>query len=107
MEIASNVHVIPSGFVNVYLIVEAGGLTLIDTGLARNERRILAYIAELDRRPGDMLRIVITHSDGDHVGCLAALKAATGARACASRLEADAIAAGRASRELKARGLQQ
>ena len=106
MEIASNVHVIPSGFVNVYLIVEAEGLTLIDTGLARNERRILAYIAGLGRRPGDLRRIVITHADGDHVGCLAALKAATGARACASRLEADAIAAGRASRELKVSGLQ-
>ena len=106
MEITSSVHVIPSGFVNVYLIVEAEGLTLIDTGLARNERRILAYIAGLGRQPGDLRRIVITHADGDHVGCLAALKAATGARACASRLEAEAIAAGRASRELKVRGLR-
>ena len=106
MEITSSVHVIPSGFVNVYLIVEAEGLTLIDTGLARNARRILAYIAGLGRQPGDLRRIVITHADGDHVGCLAALKAATGARACASRLEAEAIAAGRASRELKVRGLR-
>ena len=106
MEIIPNVHLIPSRIVNVYLIVEADGLTLIDTGLARNDKKIMGYIGTLGRPSSHLRRIVITHADGDHVGSLAALKAATGARVYASRIEADAIAVGRASRELKVRGLQ-
>jgi len=105
MEIAANVHVIPSRIVNAYLIVDADGLTLIDTGLARNGKQILNYIAGLGYSPQDLKHIVITHADGDHVGGLAALKVASGARVYASPVEAEAIAAGRMSRELKLRGL--
>ena len=51
--------------------------------------------------------ILITHADGDHYGSLAALKAlAPDAVAYASQPEADAIAAGRMSRELKPKGIQ-
>jgi glyoxylase-like metal-dependent hydrolase (beta-lactamase superfamily II) len=50
-------------------------------------------------------RIIITHADGDHVGSLATVKSATGARVYANAIEAEAIAAGRMSRELKIRGL--
>lgn len=106
MEIVSKVHLIPSGMVNCYLIVEADGLTLIDTGLPGNRRNVLRYIADVGRAPGDLRRIVITHADGDHFGCLATLKDETGARAFASPIEAEAIANGRSSRELKTRGLQ-
>jgi len=105
MEVIANVHVIPGRIVNAYLIVDADGLTLIDTGLARNGKQILNYIAGLGYSPQDLKHIVITHADGDHVGGLAALKAASGARVYASPVEAEAIAAGRMSRELKLRGL--
>ncbi len=106
MEIIPNVHLVPGVIANPYLIVEPDGLTLIDTGLAGSHKKILKYIAGLGRAPGDLRRIVITHADGDHVGSLAALKQATGARCYASRSEAEAIAAGRPSRELKTRGVQ-
>jgi glyoxylase-like metal-dependent hydrolase (beta-lactamase superfamily II) len=105
MEIIPNVHLIPAGFVNMYLIVDSDGLTVIDTGMPGSEKRILTYIANLDRAPSDVQRIILTHSDADHVGGLAALKAATGARVYANETEAEAIAAGRASREIKRRGL--
>lgn len=105
MEIAPNVHLIPSGIVNVYLIVEPDGLTLIDTGLAGNFKTVMKYLATLGHKPTALKRIILTHSDGDHVGALAALKAATGARIYASPIEAQAIAAGQPSRELKVRGL--
>jgi len=84
------------------LIVDPDGLTLIDTGLAGNAKRVLQYVEGLGRKPGDVKRIIITHADGDHVGSLAALKAATGARVYANAAEAEAIAAGRSSRDLKA-----
>ena len=105
MEIIPNVHVISGGIVNCYLIVDPDGLTLIDTGLPGNANRILQYVEGLGRKPGDVKRIVITHADGDHVGSLAALKAATGARVYANAVEAEAIAAGRSSRALKSDNL--
>ncbi len=105
MEIIPNVHLIPANFVNMYLIIDPDGLTVIDTGTPGGEKRILKYTASLGRAPADLRRIIITHSDADHMGGLAALKAATGARVYANAIEAEAIAAGRASRELKPRGL--
>lgn len=106
MEISPNVHLIPSRIVNVYLILDADGLTLIDTGLAGNAKNVLKYIVSLGKQPSDLKRIIITHSDGDHVGALAALKAATGARVYASPIEAQAIEAAHPSRDLKMIGVQ-
>lgn len=106
MEISPNVHLIPSGIVNTYLIVEPDGLTLIDTGLAGNFKTIMKYIASLGKQPADLKRIILTHSDGDHVGALADLKAATGARACTTPIEAHAIEAAHPSRDLKVKGVQ-
>ena len=105
MEISPNVHLIPSRIVNVYLIVEPAGLTLIDTGLAGNAKTVLKYLAGLGKPPSDLKRIIITHSDGDHVGALGALKAATGARIYASPIEARAIETAQPSRELKVTGV--
>ncbi|MGA8046509.1 MAG: MBL fold metallo-hydrolase, partial [Dermatophilaceae bacterium] len=48
----------------------------------------------------DLKRIIITHADPDHVGALADLAAASGAQIYASPIEAQPIAAGRASRPL-------
>ncbi len=101
MEILSNVHRIPGVIANVYLIADDDGLTLIDTGLPGSERKILKFMTGLGYAPRDVRRIIITHSDGDHVGALAALKQATGARVFASETEAAAIAEGRVSRELR------
>lgn len=105
MEIIPHVHHIPSRIVNVYLLEDPDGLTLIDTGLAGNAANVLKFIAGLQRPPSDLKRILITHADGDHVGALAALQAATGARTYASPIEAQAIEAGVVSRELNVHGV--
>ena len=105
MQIVPGVHLISGRVVNQYLIVDDDGLTLVDAGLAGNDKKILRYMASLGHAPGALRRIVITHADGDHVGALAALKKATGARVYASAVEAVAIAAGRMSRPLKVSGL--
>ena len=101
MEIAPNVHLIPGITANPYLIVDADGLTLIDAGLPGSDRKILRALAGLGHAPKDLKRILITHADFDHVGGLARLKAATGARVYASAIEAEAIAAGHASRPFR------
>jgi glyoxylase-like metal-dependent hydrolase (beta-lactamase superfamily II) len=60
------------GFVNAYLISEDDGLTLIDTMLPRSAKPV----EESARRLGSIVRIVLTHAHGDHVGSLDALAAA-------------------------------
>jgi glyoxylase-like metal-dependent hydrolase (beta-lactamase superfamily II) len=106
VEIAPNAHLIPGIIAHPFLIVDADGLTLIDAGLAGSEKKILKYIADLGRAPRDVKRIVITHADGDHVGALAALQAATGARVYASAYEAECITTGKMPRPLKPQGWQ-
>jgi glyoxylase-like metal-dependent hydrolase (beta-lactamase superfamily II) len=105
MEVIDNVHCIPGTIVNCFLIVDADGLTLVDTGFSRNAKKILKYIIELGHKPSDLRRILITHSDSDHIGGLASLKEAIGARIYSSEIEAKAIAEGHSSRETKASGL--
>jgi glyoxylase-like metal-dependent hydrolase (beta-lactamase superfamily II) len=98
MKIIDNVYVVPEVIANPYIIMGTDGLTLIDTGLPRNEKTILAYVASLSKSARDVKRIILTHSDFDHVGSLAALHKLTGARTYASKIEADAIALGKPSR---------
>lgn len=64
-------------------------------------QRVEKALGQARLRLADLHTIIVTHADPDHVGALAALKEATGARIYATRIEADAAASGRASRELK------
>jgi glyoxylase-like metal-dependent hydrolase (beta-lactamase superfamily II) len=103
MEILPNIHLIPNIVANPYLLIDPGGLTLIDAGLPGSHRKILRFMSSLGHAPQDLKRILITHADFDHVGGLAALKAATEARVYASPVEAQAMAEGHSSRPLKPR----
>ena len=104
MKIIENVFVVPGVVANTYILVDNDGLTLIDAGLPRSEKKILAYISDLGKSARDVKRIILTHSDLDHVGALAALGKATGARTYASQIEADAIATGQPSRQITSSG---
>ena len=104
MKIIDNVFLVPGIVANPYILVDSDGLTIIDTGLPHSEKKILSYVARLGKSAHDVKRIVVTHSDLDHIGSLAALKKITGARTYASRIEADAIASGHPSRQIKSSG---
>ncbi len=104
MKIIDNVFVVPGVVANAYILVDTDGLTIIDTGLPRSEKKILAYVATLGKSAHDVKRIILTHSDLDHVGGLAALHKLTGARTYASQIEAEAIALGKSSRKIKPSG---
>ncbi len=106
MEIVPHVHQIPGVMANPYLILDGDDLTLIDVGMPGNHKRILEYIAEIGHTPSELKRILITHSDLDHVGSLRRLQKATGARTYASAIEAAAIARGKSSRTIKPRKLR-
>ena len=98
MKITDNIHVIPNVQANSYLILEPEGLTIIDTGMPFSEKQILRYIASMGWSAEEIRRILVTHADLDHYGCLAALKEASGARTYASQSEAEAMAKGISSR---------
>jgi glyoxylase-like metal-dependent hydrolase (beta-lactamase superfamily II) len=55
------------GFVNCYLVREDDGLTLVDTMLPRSGKRIVAGANKLG---APIVRIVLTHAHGDHIGSL-------------------------------------
>jgi len=99
MMIIENLYIVPDVLANTYLLADEAGLTLIDTGMPRSHKKVLAYLAELGKAEEDLKRILLTHSDVDHVGGLAALVRASGARTYASQVEAESIAVGKSSRQ--------
>ena len=104
MKISDNVFAVPGVVANSYVLADPDGLTIIDAGLPRSEKKILSFITNLGHSAQSVRRIVITHADIDHFGGLAALQKATGARTFASQIEATAMAAGKSSREIRATG---
>ncbi len=85
---APGLHRLRLGIVNAYLLETPEGLVLVDTGFPGSERKILAAVAALGRAPGDLKHIVSTHAHPDHIGSLAALRAATGAKTWMHALDA-------------------
>jgi glyoxylase-like metal-dependent hydrolase (beta-lactamase superfamily II) len=81
------------GPINAFLI-EADHLTLVDAGYPSSEAGILRAVRALGRQPADVRDILVTHAHPDHVGGLAAIKAATGAEVWAHESEAAAIRRG-------------
>ncbi|MGA7669882.1 MAG: MBL fold metallo-hydrolase [Nitrolancea sp.] len=59
--------------VNVYLVREEDGLTLIDAAVGGSQKGILNAAEQLG---APIVRILLTHAHGDHVGALDDLKAA-------------------------------
>jgi glyoxylase-like metal-dependent hydrolase (beta-lactamase superfamily II) len=100
MEIIPDVHRIPLIAVNVFLIIDEDGLTLIDAAMHSSVKKILSYIRSCGQDPTRLKYILLTHADIDHVGGAKALKVHTGAKVCASEIAARALTEGKSSREL-------
>ncbi|MDP9343845.1 MAG: MBL fold metallo-hydrolase [Actinomycetota bacterium] len=77
--IANGLFRVLKGYVNAYLLEDAGGPVLIDCGLPKRADRIADAIRETGRRPEDVRHILLTHHHLDHTGSLAVLAARTGA----------------------------
>jgi glyoxylase-like metal-dependent hydrolase (beta-lactamase superfamily II) len=101
-EFLPGVYRLNNKFVNLFLAQEADGFTVFDTGLARSgPALVLSAIAKLGGQPASLKRIFITHTDMDHTGGAAELKAKTGARLYASAVEAAAMRKGETSRAVR------
>jgi glyoxylase-like metal-dependent hydrolase (beta-lactamase superfamily II) len=94
VELAPGVHIIggkSGGHVRAFLIEHGGELTLIDTLYETDGRVVLGEIRRLGRSPADLKRIAITHAHRSHLGGLAVVKRASGARVLSHEWEADII----------------
>lgn len=99
IEVIAGVYQLPNSFVNLYLILEPAGLTLIDTGLQKSGAAVvLSALEQLGRKPSDLKRILITHADPDHIGSVKALKNASDATVMIGRGDSPAMARGEAAR---------
>ncbi len=79
---------------SVILVKTADGAVLIDGGLLQAAPVLLEYLQQLDVPPGQLKYILHSHAHGDHVGPLAALRRATGARVVSNAESAALLARG-------------
>jgi len=68
MRHSSRILPLKNVFVYTYLIINGNELALIDTGLPHFTAKILKTIRSLGFRDSNLKMILLTHSDGDHVG---------------------------------------
>jgi glyoxylase-like metal-dependent hydrolase (beta-lactamase superfamily II) len=90
------------GLASTYLINAPEGLTLIDTGFPNGAEKLLAAIRQFGRAPSDLRHIIPTHAHLDHIGSLAAIVRATGARTYMHALDAPIAERGAGFRPLTA-----
>ncbi|WP_327070692.1 MBL fold metallo-hydrolase [Kitasatospora sp. NBC_01302] len=80
---------------NAFLVAGDDGLTLVDVGWESAAGALLAAVAELGHKPGDVKRVVLTHAHPDHVQGAATLRRLTGAQLLIHRADQPWLAAGR------------
>src|SRR5260370_34035769 len=73
MKIAKGLHRIGSDTVNSYLVVDGGGVTIIDAGLPRYWKLLNSELARLGMTLDDVQALILTHGDTDHIGFAARL----------------------------------
>lgn len=82
IQLAPGVWRIPTtryDLVNAFLLANAdGSMTVVDAGLKRGSRPILAALAGLGKAPQDVTHLLMSHGHLDHAGGAAELQQATG-----------------------------
>ena len=68
MEIAPGIRRLGTGRVNVYLIEEAGAITIVDAGLPGYFGDLQTELAAMGRSIEDVRAVLLTHAHTDHIG---------------------------------------
>ncbi len=84
MKVTEKVHALESTKGNYSYLVLDNEITIIDTGLPRQGKAILSELESLNIDLENIKNIMITHHDIDHIGNVALLEKATGAKVWAS-----------------------
>jgi glyoxylase-like metal-dependent hydrolase (beta-lactamase superfamily II) len=78
MRLAPGLHQIGSDVVNIYLVVDGAGVTIVDAGLPGHWRELDHELTQLGRSIHDVRGIVLTHGDSDHIGLAERLRQRNG-----------------------------
>ncbi|RYD72419.1 MAG: MBL fold metallo-hydrolase, partial [Sphingobacteriales bacterium] len=73
-QITDQIYQINLGPVNVFVIEENDGLTLIDTGFKNSTDKIFKAIEKAGKDPKNIKQIILTHTHPDHAGSAAEIK---------------------------------
>lgn len=92
-ELHPGVYGLGSKIVNWYLVEEAGSLTAVDAGLPAFADSLDADLDRLGLTASDIEAVVLTHSDGDHIGIARDLEA-RGARVLIHHLDQETLPKG-------------
>jgi len=94
LRIAEHTWHIGTAELTVLLVKTAAGAALIDGGLPQAAPMLLARMRELGVEPGDLKLVLHSHAHGDHVGPIAEIARATGARVVSNAESAALLARG-------------
>jgi glyoxylase-like metal-dependent hydrolase (beta-lactamase superfamily II) len=78
MRLAPGLHRIGSDVVNIYLVVDSAGVTIVDAGLSGHWRELDHELTQLGRSIDEVRGIVLTHGDSDHIGFAERLRQGNG-----------------------------
>ncbi|UYP19213.1 MBL fold metallo-hydrolase [Rhodococcus sp. Z13] len=67
-DVSRGVHRLEHAHVNLYLIEDDDGITVVDTGFPSTSGRIEKAVARIGRRVDDVQAVILTHAHFDHVG---------------------------------------
>jgi glyoxylase-like metal-dependent hydrolase (beta-lactamase superfamily II) len=68
VEIARGIRRLGKGLVNVYLLEEAGRVSIVDAGAPGYWKLLPAELAAMDRSLDDVRAVILTHAHSDHIG---------------------------------------
>jgi len=94
VDILAGVHRIDAENPHSYDILEGdGSLTLLDTGMSKNGRKVLDYVqTKMSKKPSDVKTILLTHCHTPYVRGVFAIKKTTGVRVAIHKEDADYLA---------------
>ena len=89
-DLVQGVHRLGTWTVNWYLVEDGGRFTAVDAGLPGFRGTLEADLVDLGAGLADVEAVVLTHSDGDHIGLASALKE-SGARVLIHTSDAETL----------------
>lgn len=99
-QISSSIYQISLGAVNVFVIEDKSGLTLVDTGVPGSKDKIFEAIRRGGKNKDNIRQIILTHLHPDHAGSVAEIKKVLDVPVYAHETDALLIEQGIGSRQM-------
>lgn len=94
MQVYGNLHWLKSTASNAFLFEDEDGFVLVDSGMPKRIDPV-AYLQKLGHEPSALKHILVTHADIDHIGNVAKVQRATGAKVYAGAESAELLKNGK------------